>query len=115
MLKSTKAKGNRIQRKLIEELESYGWLVDKVEKTGRFVKQKDLFGLFDLISIKKHKIQFIQVTCNKPHKHTPYSAFAKQFGHHRLDILQYVWYDRKGWVIHKYTWDMGIVKEDKRK
>ena len=112
---NTRAKGWRIADKVTKQLAAEGWLVDKVEKTGKFVTQKDLFGLFDLLAIKKHVVKFIQVTCNKPHKHTPYLSFAKQFGHNRLKVEQWVHYDRKGWVIHKYTWNMGIIKEDRRK
>ena len=43
-LKNPRAKGNRIRLLVIRKLESDGWLVDIVEKTGRFVKVKDLFG-----------------------------------------------------------------------
>jgi len=112
---NTRAKGNKIQRRLMTELEDEGWLVDKVEKTGRFTKQKDLFGLFDLCCVRKHTMKLIQVTCNRPHKHTPYLSFAIQYGHNKLLIEQHVWYDRKGWKEFNYHWNKGMMIEDRRK
>mgnify|MGYP001562519195 CR=1 FL=1 len=95
----TRVKGNRIRRKCIEYLEKTGWLVDVVEKTGKFVKVKDLFGLFDLIAIKEGAVIFIQVTSNTPHNHHKLKEFRKK---HSIFIEQFVWKDRKGFDIYLY-------------
>lgn len=107
--------------------EAAGWIVDKVEKQGRFgasktkhfltgkeIKSRDLFGFFDLIAIRVNpssgmtEIRLVQVTCNKPHTHKDYHDFAKTYvlnhgmGLDRLTVWQYVWMDRKGWKTFKY-------------
>jgi hypothetical protein len=99
---NTRAKGNRIQLKFIEHLKEEGWLVGKVEQTGKFVKEKDLFGLFDLAGINPSRILLAQVTCNRPHTHEDYIKFSKTYPVRKLVIMQGVWYDHKGWKIFTY-------------
>lgn len=110
----TKTKGNRIQLKLIKELEKLGYTVGKVENGGKFTKVKDLFGLFDLVAIGKNDVCFIQVTCNRPHTHKRYLDFSIKHDFSRVEFLQYVWYDRKGWVIFIYVHGKKL-KYDMRK
>lgn len=92
-----RAKGNRNQLKLIKSLEKAGYLVDKVEKTGKFTKVKDLFGLFDLIGIHeiKSSIIFAQATSNKPHPHKKYLRFSEVYDHVDILICQVVFRDYK--------------------
>jgi len=104
---STKQKGRRAVVKCVTDFyhRDNGWLVDNVEKHGRFVKQKDLFGLFDIMAIHPERNPiFIQVTCNKPHVHKNYIEFSIQFP--LLEIMQYVNCDKidkaKGWLIFQY-------------
>jgi hypothetical protein len=97
----TRVKGNRNRRACINELEKAGWLVDVVEKTGRFVKVKDLYGLFDLIAIDKNSTALIQVSSNTPHAHKYLSEFKLKFPH--IIVRQYTWVDRVGWKIFEYT------------
>jgi len=112
---NAKAKGHRTQLKAIKLLESEGYLVGKVEQQGRFVKEKDLFGLFDLVAIKDYDLRFVQVTSNKPHSHKKYLGFSKKF---RLlggsCYFQMVYYDRKGWKVFNYVNGKKYV-EDNRK
>jgi len=101
---NAKVKGNRVQLKCIKLLESEGYLVGKVEQHGKFVKEKDLFGLFDLIAIKEYDIMFVQVTCNKPHSHKKYLEFSKKYPQvGRSCYFQMVHYDRKGWKVFNYV------------
>ena len=114
MTSANRAKGLRNQRKVIKELQDRGFLVDKVEKTGRFCKEKDLFGLFDLIAIYPGRCaSLIQVTTNRPHTHKKYQEFAKTFP--RQSIEQWVYYDRKGFVIFVYNDDGTKTEFDNRK
>jgi hypothetical protein len=103
---NTRAKGNRIQLKLIKKLRLEGWLVAKTERTGKFIKEKDLFGIGDLICLKKTegktKIKIIQSTTNRPHTHKKYKEFAEKFGEEYLKVEQWVWVDRKGWKTYSY-------------
>jgi len=45
---NTFTKGWRTVRKGRDELEADGWITADVENKGRFIKTKDLFGLFDV-------------------------------------------------------------------
>ena len=112
MMVSNRAKGNRNQLKAIRFMEEKGFLVDKVEKTGKFAKVKDLFGLFDFVAIEKGKVCFVQVTTNTPHTHKKYQSFADQY---ELTTLQFVWFDRKGWKIFSYHKNKKKYVEDLRK
>jgi len=111
---TTRSKGSRIQRKLIEELQKVGFIASKVEQTGRFVKQKDLFGLFDICAIDSDgTIHFIQVTCNKPHTHKEYQKFAEVINPQAV-ISQWVWYDRRGWKKFFYQKGSKTYVSDER-
>ena len=85
---NTYQKGWRSKDKCIKEHERLDWLCDTVEKTGKFRKVKDMFGLWDIICIRKHVIKFVQITTNRPHSHVGYLSFAKQFGHPKLKLEQ---------------------------
>ena len=102
---NTRVKGWKARRKAIEELEAAGYEVAVVERTGKFIKVKDMFGLFDLVAICSYgmNIKFIQVTCNKPHAHKNYRAFKAKYCSpvNTLTLEQWVWMDGKGfkkWV-----------------
>lgn len=133
----TKSKGARTVKKVIETLEADGYIVDKVERGGRFAKYKDLFAGyclrcggkgdeccdnprrfagFDLIAIHPyHPPILIQVKTNTPPVQKDYSKFAMKFAENHLVIESWTWYDRKGFVIHKYLKDGNIEKTDLRK
>ena len=136
----TKQKGARTVKKVIETLEADGYIVDKVERGGRFTKQKDLFaGVclncwnkpdkdgnccnnprrfsgFDLIAIHPyHPPMLIQVKTNTPPVQKDYSKFAMKYATDHLIIASWTWYDRKGFVIHEYLKDGNIDKLDLRK
>lgn len=114
----TRAKGNRNQLKCIKALEKEGYRVAKVELGGKFTKEKDLFGLFDLVCIKKNSpVLFVQVTTNRPHKHSEYEIFAEQYYSYPtyIETEQWVWYDRKGWVKFQYQNGGDCIKRDERK
>lgn len=103
---NTRAKGNRIQLKIIKQLRSEGWLVAKTERAGKFIKEKDLFGIGDLIAVKKIDnktiIKIIQSTCGRPHTHKKYREFSDSFCTDYFKVEQWVWIDRKGFKKHTY-------------
>ena len=111
----TRVKGNRIQLKAINELTIQGWLVGKTERTGKFIKIKDLFGLADLIAIKPNKVKFVQCTCNRPHTHLPYKVFALQYCGSCIQLEQWVWVDRKGWLLYEYLNNGGYTRTQRFK
>lgn len=61
---NTHAKGNRNKNKTKEYLQNQGYIVADVEKSGRFIKEKDAFGFCDLIAICPLDTIFCQVKSN---------------------------------------------------
>ena len=96
-------KGQRTLNKAIAYYTSKGYRIAKVEKTGMYVIQKDLFGLFDLVGVNRNgHVIFVQVTTNTPHIHSHYHIFVKSYP---VDVRQWVWYDRKGFKEYQYTFE----------
>jgi hypothetical protein len=100
--------GNRTQLKLMKSLRREGWVVSKVEQGGKFVTEKDAFGLFDLLCINEQKILLIQVTTNRPHVHKNYKEFSKKYPVPSALYEQWVWFGRRGWK--KFSYQQGTMK-----
>jgi len=111
---NTRNKGNRVQRDCIARLQLSGFLVSKVEKGGKFAKEKDMFGLYDLVAIKKGMCLFVQVTCNRPHTHQDYQQFSKDYSNNGIEFWQMIKYDNKGWRNFQYRFG-GKIEYDERK
>ena len=106
------AKGNRIQRKCIKLFESQGYLVSKAgQQRGRFSTEKDLFNLFDIACITKGQLLLVQITCNRPHAHKKFQEFSKEYANNNIKYLQYVYYDRKGWIMWEYKMGMKLKND----
>jgi hypothetical protein len=86
-----------------------GWLVDVIEKTGKWIKIKDCYGLFDLIAINNRAVSLIQVASNSPHPHKYMMAFKAKYP--IVHVVQYVKMDRAGIVCYYYHKDC-YTKED---
>ena len=130
----SKAKGRRTIRKAISYLESQGMLVDEVEMGGRYNLYKDLFAGyctkcwtkncdkkhdcrfegFDLIALSEVGVFFIQVKTNTPPARKNYIRFAKKFATRYIHILAMTWYDRKGWVFHRFAKSGNVNRKDLR-
>ena len=115
----SRAKGRRTLNKAREYYESKGWLVDRVELGGRFTKSKDLFssetfGGFDLVALKPGKIKLIQVKTNSPATQGPYIDFAKQYAGRNIRIEGITWYDRQGFVVHRFHKNGKVTRIDLR-
>ena len=76
-------KGNRIERLAVKELEDDGWKVYRVKGSTKFNKNVDIFGLFDILAIKKvinnTLYKFIQVKSNKKPTLEPFKAFVNEY------------------------------------
>lgn len=103
---SAKIKGWKARRLATKELESMGYRVAVVERTGRFIKEKDAFNLFDLCGTNGKCFLWVQVTCNKPHPHKNYLQFSKENPLKEVLFEQWVWMDRKGF--RKYSYFNGL-------
>jgi hypothetical protein len=112
---NSRRKGNQNVAKAKILFAEMGYLVDDCERRGRYLKQKDLFGLYDLVAVHQEwKPCLIQVTSNKPHTHGPYLEFAKLYGHYHK-IVQIVWVDRQGWLGFVYLSEGKKIIIDGRK
>lgn len=99
----TRQKGRRAVNKAIDYLETEEWLVADVEKTGKFVKIKDMYGLFDLACIKEDGgVMYVQVTSSRPHTHKRYIEFSKKYRKTHITFVQMVWINYKGFIVHTY-------------
>lgn len=108
MTGSKRRKGNRSRLYAIRELEKEGWLVDVVEKTSKWAKIKDCFGLFDIIAIHQEKgIMLIQISTNNNHPHKAFQEFANKYSLQKITFTQWTWKDRKGFTKKEY----GIITE----
>lgn len=99
---NTRNKGNMARRKAIALLEEDGWDVAIIERTGRFIKEKDAFGVGDLLAFKQGHCLLVQVTCTKPHTQAPYRAFIKKHGSEYVSLWQMVYLKGGKWRIIKY-------------
>lgn len=103
-MKNTRAKGNKAVRRAIELHNVHGYDVARVERTGKFIKEKDCFGIGDILILHPTALPCMaQVTCNKPHVHKPYIKFAMKY--EMIKCIQMVWVDRTGWKIYYYNHD----------
>ena len=95
-----RAKGQRIERLAVKQLEDEGYLVYRVKGTTKFNKENDIFGLFDIYAIQrimhdtKHK--FIQVKSNKKPNLNLFEEFTRYYKDNDVSIEVWVHKDRKG-------------------
>ena len=83
-----------------------GYICANLEKSGKFIIEKDLFGLWDCLFLRGKKHVFVQFKTNKSFgkkkltKWTlPYIEFGKEHG---SDFVEYeIWnkWDRKGFEV----------------
>jgi hypothetical protein len=98
---NTTSKGRRSQKNCKDILELEGWTVDYCGKQSRY--GHDLFGLFDLLALKKGQLKCVQVTTNRPHTHRAYMTFETSFGPWaEIQVEQWVWKDRIGFTVYVY-------------
>ena len=106
-MNKAKSKGYRTVRKGRDILEKRGYIFANLEKTGKFVIEKDLFNLWDALAIKgKNRYIFIQFKTNKElgirklRKWTlPFIKFAKKHGNKYVSYQIWVKYDYKGFIV----------------
>ncbi len=112
-----RSRGNRIQRKLILELQQDGFIVSKVEQTGLYTKETDMFGLFDLCCLREDKLLMVQVTAGKaPHTHKRYVEFSLKYDLTSLFFEQWWWRPRIGWKVFEYgSGGYKVIRDDRKK
>jgi hypothetical protein len=112
---SARAKGTRNVNKVKDLFTRMGYLIDDCERRGKYLKQKDLFGVFDLVALHPtEKPCFIQVSSNIPHTHKKYLEFAKTISEYQT-VCQLTWVDRLGFIGYIYLPDNTKITVDGRK
>jgi len=110
---NTTEKGRKTVRKGREILETAGWVCDTTEKTGRFIKNKDLFSElhkyfgFDMIAIKPKRTKLIQFKTNRFPSMKPYILFSIKYK--QFEVETWCWFDRKGFKTKVF---IGGIKKD---
>lgn len=103
MTSAKRRKGNRSRLYAIKELEEQGYIVDVVEKTSKWAKIKDCFGLFDLACFHPTKgVMFLQITTNTNHPHKEFQEFAQKYHYPEINYAQWTWKNRKGFKKYEY-------------
>jgi len=112
-LKHPRVKGNRNRNKVIEYFRDRGFLVGIVERTGRFIKDKDLFGFGDIIAIgDTDKPMLVQVTSNTPHSARAYLKLSRDKRVKRgLDLVQVIVKDRSKFA-QVIEYSNGHIRKD---
>jgi len=103
MSSKARQKGYRTVKSIREALEANKYIVANVEKNSKFAKERDLFGLWDLLAIKGQEHLFIQaktnLSVNGQKKGTlatwllPYLKFGHEHGSSVVKYQVWVKYD----------------------
>lgn len=111
----SKRKGYRTKKKAQKYYQERDWAVDDCEKGGRFIKNKDLFNLFDLVAVKGCQVLFIQVKTNRPAGQKEFQEWADKHCNESIRCVVWTWYDRDGPRIQEYKSSGEIEERDLRK
>lgn len=118
---NTRRKGNLAEMKAVKELEDAGWLAYRVKGSTKWNKNVDIFGLFDILTIKKETLEigtgysnqyrkWIQVKHQKP-VFKPFEDFYKKYCIYPYDSVEiWVWVKRKGFVKYKTNPEGKLIK-----
>lgn len=103
MSSKARQKGYRSVKAVRDVLEADGYIVGNVERNSKFSKERDLFGLWDLLAVRGRQHIYIQVKTNlsigkkKPTKWLePYIAWGKEHGSEHVLCQVHVKYDGAG-------------------
>ena len=96
---NTVRKGRERELEYKKKKEAEGCTCFKPIKSNRFVKQQDIFGLFDLICINKKEVLLVQVKSSYYRKGI---NKIKEFQNHPREVKKIIATkeDRKDWVEH---------------
>lgn len=101
MTSKSRQKGYRTVAKGRQWFEDRGYLFANLEKSGKFAKDKDLFGRWDCLAVKGKSHIFIQFKTNKKGQKwkDDYKKFGKKHGSRTVKYEIWNWFDRKGFVV----------------
>jgi len=94
---NTRRKGNRAELEAVKELEKKGYLVYRVKGSVKFNKNVDIFGIADILAIKKNETKLVQVKSNIRPDLRPFELFKQKFPQITVEI--WIRKDREGFKI----------------
>ena len=94
-------KGHRTVAYGKQDFFARGYIGSNLEKSGRFTKEKDLFGLWDYLFIKGKEHVFVQFKTNMRGQKwlNPFIDFAIAHGSENVKYEVWNWRDRKGFEV----------------
>jgi Holliday junction resolvase len=108
---NTIRKGNRTRREIIKWHQDNGYDVAIIERCGRYIKERDAFGIGDLLAIKGDEIKLIQSKTNSKEKKTQrlMEDFVKK--HKNKNLVLELWnrIDYRGFKISQISYKDNII------
>jgi len=96
---NTRVKGQRAELKAQKELKEEGWFIERAPGSTKWNKQVDLWGIFDLVGLKKidgvQKRIWAQVKCNVKPSLKPFRKFKEDYCDENDTVEIFVYKDRK--------------------
>jgi len=93
---SARGKGNRSEVKAVKELEAEGYIVYRVKGATKFIRNVDMFGIFDLVAKRGKETRWVQVKTNNKPKLDVFKDFKKMFCSKYESVEVWVYKDYKG-------------------
>lgn len=112
---STRSKGNRRERQVVQTLNFAGWEVHK--KVNNTYDSSDIFGLFDVIAVRDdEKPLFIQVKSNRTSGALKQIRVAPFINPETMNIQVWIAHDNQGFRVKKLedeSWTQIIDEREK--
>jgi len=114
-MSKSRQKGYRTVAKIRKLFEDEGYIVANLEKTGKFIKEKDLFNLWDILCVRGKTHVFIQAKTNaKGHKwKQPYIEFGRKHGSRTVKYEIWNKLDRKYFLVTECKADIESDRIEK--
>lgn len=100
-------KGQGLELRAYKELIADGWLVEKVKYPGKWAKRVDMYGMFDILALKKIEgithHRYIQIKANRKPKLRGFRDWKEQYADDRISVEIWVWHDRSRTGFEKFV------------
>lgn len=97
---NNRIKGNRNEAQAVKDLEAQGYLVYRVKGSTKWNTNVDIFGIFDILGIRKNESLLVQVKTNVKPNLRIYEEF--HFKYPQFNVQVWVKTDyKKGFVVYK--------------
>ncbi len=108
---SEKQTEKRDLQKIVDRLETSGYVV----LNKNYLDVKYLFGIFNLMAVKKGSCVLINVSRNTTIKHSEFQKFSKDYHNNGIEIWRYIYTPRRGFQAFNYRMGMKIETDERKK